>query len=192
MSNKLPFDPAWIPSEWGELERPGWFEGNVVETPTGELWNMLRFGARPLVDKATIIKIHDAGKRITFDPASGFIHFPGGGHKFTIRRDPVTRLYLALVNNNTDPAWPRQRNVLSLSVSEDLLDWRVVAPLMTDDTGLSHEDSIRLTGFQYVDWQFDGDDIIYLVRTAYRGAIRYHDSNRIIFRVLRNYVDLLS
>ena len=48
-----------------------------------------------------------------------------------------------------------------------------------------------MTGFQYVDWQFDGDDIIYLVRTAYRGAIRYHDSNRIIFRKLPNFRDLL-
>ncbi len=43
----------------------------------------------------------------------------------------------------------------------------------------------------YVDWLVDGDDIIYLVRTAYRGAIRYHDSNRIIFRKLRNFRDLL-
>ena len=93
----------------------------------------------------------------------------------------------ALVNNITDPAWPNQRNVLSLSVSENLTDWRVVKTLMTDDTGLSHEDSIRLTGFQYADWQFDGDDIIYLVRTAYRGAVRYHDANRMIYRVLRNY-----
>jgi hypothetical protein len=62
---------------------------------------------------------------------------------------------------------------------------------MKDDTGLTPEDSARLTGFQYVDWQFDGNDIIYLVRTAYRGAIRYHDSNRIIFRVLKNYADLI-
>jgi hypothetical protein len=30
------------------------------------------------------------------------------------------------------------------------------------------------------------------VRTAYRGAIRFHDSNRIIYRVLRNYSDALT
>ena len=63
---------------------------------------------------------------------------------------------------------------------------------MEDDTGLSFTNSIQLTGFQYVDWQFDGDDILYLVRTAYRGAVRYHDSNRIIYRVLRNYTALIS
>ena len=30
MSNKLPFDPAWVPKEWGETRKPGWREGNVV------------------------------------------------------------------------------------------------------------------------------------------------------------------
>ena len=42
-----------------------------------------------------------------------------------------------------------------------------------------------LTGFQYVDWQFDGDDLIYVVRTAYRGARNFHDSNQIMFRRLQ-------
>ncbi|HLV33590.1 MAG TPA: sialidase family protein, partial [Spirillospora sp.] len=192
MSNKLPFDPAWVPAAWGQLENPGWLEGNVVVAPDGVMWNILRFNSRPLVDKAAMIRIDGEGEKISFDPDTGFIEFPGGMTKFTIRRDPKSGLYLSLVNNNTDPAWPNQRNVLSLAVSADLLNWRVVKTLMTDDTGLTHEDSIRLTGFQYVDWQFDGNDIIYLVRTAYRGAIRFHDSNRIIYRVLRNYSDALT
>jgi hypothetical protein len=191
MSNKLAFDPAWLPAEWGALENPGWLEGNLVAAPDGVLWNILRFNSRPLVDKAARVRVHDAGARITFDPADGFIDFPGGMTKFTIRRDPRTGLYLSLVNNNTDPAYPSQRNVLSLAVSDDLTHWRVVKTLLTDDSGLGHADSIRLTGFQYVDWQFDGDDILYLVRAAYRGARNYHDSNRILYGVLRNYSALL-
>ncbi len=192
MTNKLAFDPAWVPAEWGQLENPGWLEGNVVAAPDGSLWNILRFNSRPLVDKAAFVRIHGAGEQLSFDPATGFQFFPGGMTKFSIRRDPGSGLYLSLVNNNTDPAWPNQRNVLSLATSEDLWHWKVVKTLMTDDTGLSHEDSIRLTGFQYVDWQFDGDDLIYLVRTAYRGAIRFHDSNRIIYRVLKNYAAALE
>lgn len=190
MSNKLPYDPAWTPADWGELQRPGWLEGNVVVAPNGEIWNILRFNSPPLVDRAAIVKMDSAGN-IHFDPSTGFIDFPGGNTKFTIRRDPQTGQYLSLVNNNTDPAFPSQRNILSLSASDDLVNWRLVATLMTDETGLTHEDSIRLTGFQYVDWQFDGDDLIYLVRTAYRGAIRYHDSNRIIFRKLKHFRTLL-
>ncbi|MBZ0291154.1 MAG: glycoside hydrolase [Anaerolineae bacterium] len=190
ISNKLPFDPDWVPAAWGKLERPGWLEGNVVVAPDGDIWNVLRFNARPLVDRAAIVKM-DADGQIRFDPNTGFIDFPGGGTKFTIRYDSETGQYLSLVNNNTDPQWPNQRNVLSLSASKDLLNWQLVTTLMVDETGLSHEDSIRLTGFQYVDWQFDGDDLIYLVRTAYRGAVRFHDSNRIILRKLKNFRTLL-
>ena len=43
------------------------------------------------------------------------------------------------------------------------------------------------TGFQYVDWQYYGDDIIYLARTAYRGAHTYNDSNRITFHRLEHF-----
>lgn len=191
ISNKIPFDPTWIPNDWTPPERPCWLEGNVVVAPNGELWNILRLNARPMVNRAVIVKIEEDYNRISFDPKTGFIDFPGGGTKFNIRYDEQTGLYISLVNNITNPEWPQQRNILSLSVSPDLTNWRLVHTLMKDDTGLTPEDSAQLTGFQYVDWQFDGDDIIYLVRTAYRGAIRYHDSNLIIFRVLKNYADLI-
>jgi len=190
MSNNLSLDLDTIPSEWGQADTTEWIEGNIVVGPDGELCNILRL-SRPLIDHAAIVKIHDDGKRVSFDPATGFIDFPGGGTKFTIRQDPQTGLYLSLVNNNTDPNFHSQRNVLSLSVSEDLINWRLVKTLMTDDTGLSPEDSIRLTGFQYVDWQFDGDDIIYLVRAAYRGAVRFHDSNRILYCKQKDFRALL-
>ena len=191
MSNKLPFNPKWVPSEWGQCHAPGWLEGNVVATPDGQLVNILRLNSTPVVDKAAIVEIHDDGQSLHFDPATGFIEFPGGMTKFTIRREPHTGCYLTLVNNNTDPAYPGQRNVLSLYQSEDLRHWQHVRTLLEDDTGLCHEDSVKLTGLQYVDWQFDGPDIIFLVRAAYRGAVRFHDANRITFHVLPNYVALL-
>ena len=191
MSNKLAYDPAWTPKEWGRLECPGWLEGNVVETPDGDIWNILRFNARPLVGKAAVVKVRNQGRRVSFDPSTGFIDFTGGGHKFTIRHDPVTGLYLTLSNNNTDPTYPIQRNVLSLHTSDDLLHWRHVKTLLEDDLGLSHQKSIGLTGFQYVDWQFDGEDIIYLVRTAYDAAHNRHDSNRITFHKIESFRNLL-
>ena len=54
--------------------------------------------------------------------------------------------------------------------------------LLADDTGFAADDSVRFTGFHYVDWQFDGDDLLMAVRTAYRGAVSYHNSNRITFK----------
>ena len=52
--------------------------------------------------------------------------------------------------------------------------------------------SIELTGSQYPDWQFDGEDIICLVRTAYDGAHNFHDSNRITFHRIKNFRRLIS
>ncbi|MBV7336644.1 glycoside hydrolase [Chloroflexi bacterium TSY] len=187
MSNKLAFDPKWTPQSWGKIPVLGWLEGNVVEAPNGELWDILRFNSKPMVDKAAIVKIHDNGKRATFDPIDGFIDFPGGMSKFTIRRDPRSGLYLTLSNNNTDAAYPNQRNVLSLYASPDLIRWTHKKTLIEDDLSHSYADSMRLTGFQYVDWHFDGDDILYLVRTAYEGSHNYHDSNRITFHKLEGF-----
>lgn len=187
MSNKLGLDPEWLPETWGTCKAPGWLEGNVVADPAGQLWDVLRVHSTPAVDKAAFIRIEKGGKYIRFDQESGWGYFPGGMSRFTIRRDPVSGKYLTLSNNNTDSRFSWQRNILVLNVSDDLRNWRQAHVLLRDESGLRFEDSVRLTGFQYVDWQFDGDDLIYLVRTAYRGAITFHDSNRITYHVLENY-----
>ncbi len=212
MSNSLAFDPAWVPPAWGPMVNPGWLEGNCVLSPTGEIWNILRMNSEPLADKAAIVKVEDGGRRVTFDPATGFIDFPGGMTKFTIRHDAVAGVYVTLSNPAAgstrsvarqmlaagasqamrdvfspvhDGAY--QRNVLCLCVSRDLRNWQIADVLLTDDSGLAEGPSRSLTGFQYVDWQFDGDDLIYLVRTAYRGANNFHDSNRITFHRLAQW-----
>ena len=111
--------------------------------------------------------------------------------KFTIRFDPETERYLTLSNNNPNPSQPSRRTVLSLHISEDLLHWNHKLTLLEDDQGLPHEQSVRLTGFQYVDWQFDSDDILYIVRTAYDGAHNYHDANRITFHQISQLSSVL-
>lgn len=191
MSNRVTFEPQWLPDERQAMKRPGWLEGNVVVTPDNSLCNIMRFNSEPFVDIAAILTLSDDGTELHFDPDTGFIDFPGGMTKFTIRRDPATGLYLSLSNNNIDSNYPSQRNVLSLYASSDLRAWRHRKTLLTDDTDLSHEQSIRLTAFQYVDWHFDGDDIIYLSRTAYDGAVRYHDANRITYHTIASYRSLL-
>lgn len=190
MSNRIDFDPVWLPAEWGNLECPGWLEGNIVATPDGRLINILRFNSTPLVDIAAVVTVEDEGRRIDFDPETGFIDLPGGMTKFVIRRDPITGLYLMFSNNNTDPSRPTQRNVLSLHASKDAIHWRHVRTLLRDDLAHSWEDSVRLTGFQYPDWQFDGDDLIAVVRTAYRGAHNFHDANRITFHRIKRFREL--
>ena len=131
--------------------------------PDGSLCDVLRFNSTPRVDVGAVVRISPDGRTVSFDPTDGFIHMPGGMTKFSIRRDPVTGLYLALCNNNTVPECPAQRNVLSLFASHDVRSWFHVRTLVEDDSPLPAEHSLRLVGFQYVDWQFDDDDIIYLV-----------------------------
>ena len=192
MSNKVAFDPSWVPAGWPACHGPGWLEGNVLKAADGKLWNILRFHSTPSVDKAARLSLSANGNELNFEPETGFVNVPGGMTKFTIRRDESTGQYLALLNNNTEPACPNQRNVLSLYASPDLWKWEHVRTLLTDKSGLSPKDSVRLTGFQYVDWQFDGADIIYLVRMAYRGSRNFHDANRITFHRLPNYRALLT
>ena len=84
------------------------------------------------------------------------------------------------------------RNVLTLSVSHNLAEWTIVGePILEDDTGFQLWSSELFTGFQYVDWQFDGSDIIASVRAAYRGANAYHNSNRHLFLRLTDWRSIL-
>jgi hypothetical protein len=91
--------------------------------------------------------------------------------------------------NNTDPEKlviknDKTRNTLSLCSSEDLLTWKV------ERTIIYHPD-VYYHGVQYVDWQFDGEDIVAVIRTSWEdeegNAHNQHDSNYIIFRRVERY-----
>ena len=186
MSNQLAFDAlAWDPPK--SFTTTGWLEGNMIEGPDGKLWNILRVNSTPFFDRAAMVEIKDNGKTAAFSP-NQFIKFPGGQSKFVIRKDPKTNIYWAITNNNTNGKDAVQRNVLSLFASKDLTEWHHAKTLIEDNLGLSEKQSMALTGFQYPDWQFDENNIIYLSRTAYgSGVPRYHDSNYITFGRLEDF-----
>ncbi len=183
MSNKVAF-PAPLPAGC-----PAglfcWLEGNVVADPDGQLWNILRAQFTETGDVALRLAIHDRGARLELIPGRACLPLPGALTKFVIRRDPVSGQYLLMGNPGT------ARNELALFASPDLTSWRRIKTLLTDPTGLEPELSRQLTGFQYPDWQFDGDDIIYLSRTALRGAHNFHDANQITFHTVKNFRKLL-
>ncbi|HVY69908.1 MAG TPA: sialidase family protein [Verrucomicrobiae bacterium] len=184
-SNRLGRDPQWLDGKFG-----GWLEGNAVITPEGRVVNILRADYRAGNEKAAMIQISEDGRVASFDPVTGFIDFPGGCKKFTIRRDPKGA-YWSLANfvpegeRRGNPE--RTRNTLALIRSTDLKKWEVRAIL------LHHGDPARF-GFQYVDWQFEGNDIIAVVRTAFDddtgGAHNQHDANFITFQRFQNFRSL--
>jgi hypothetical protein len=176
-ANPLAGDPSWLGGEFG-----GWLEGNAVVAPDGQIVDMLRvdFRQHP-TEKAALVRLSADGKTATFSPED-FVDFPGGCKKFTVRQDPLTGLYFSLSNYvpgrfsyyNTE----RARNSLALLSSEDLRSWEVRRMV------LQHEDPEN-HAFQYVDWQFDGPDLIAVSRTAYDdglgGADNQHNANFITF-----------
>ncbi len=182
-TNFLPSDRAWNGGDMG-----AWLEGNAVVAPDGQVVNVLRVQTRSPDEKAAIVRISADGKEASFDPATGFVEFPGGAKKFTIRFDPQSKRYWSLasiVHPKHRAANPGGiRNTLALTCSADLRHWIVRAIV------LYHPDT-RKHGFQYVDWLFDGDDLIAACRTAYDdglgGAHNAHDANYLTFHRIHDF-----
>ena len=182
-TNALEHDSMWLDGKF-----TGWLEGNAVVTPDGKIVDILRVDVKPEGNTAAIVRISDDGKRAEFDPAKDFVKFPGGAKKFTIRFDPQTKRYWSLSNyvppefRNPNPA--ATRNTLALVSSADLKDWRV------ERIVLQHPDRAK-HGFQYVDWLFEEEDLIAVIRTAYDdgegGAHNMHDANYMIFYRVKGF-----
>ena len=188
-TNQLRFDPAKLPDPGLAHEHSGWLEGSPVETPEGGLACFARIHLK-VPDYAARLDLSDDFTTLSFDYRNGLAPFVGGHSKFEIRRDPATGIYFTLTNPYTGPVEHKilvARNELALAVSKDLRHWRKAATLLRDESGLPPAESRQKVGFQYVDWRFDGDDIIYLCRTACDGAANFHNSNRITYHVIENF-----
>jgi len=185
-SNFVPSDRAWNNNDMG-----AWLEGNALVAPDGGMIDFLRVQTKSPDEKAAIVRISADGKQATFDPESGFVNFPGGAKKFTIRFDPQTKRYWSLPTivheKHRAPNPGRFRNTLALSSSPNLTDWTVHCIL------LYHPD-VQKHGFQYVDWLFEGNDMIAACRTAYDdgigGARNNHDANYLTFHRIANFRNL--
>lgn len=164
-----------------------WLEGNAVIGPRGSILDILRVND---VEKAAILKVE--GSRLKFER---LVNFPGGSKKFTIRYDKVSRKYWTLSDpalkkyalSRTNPAMVR--NTLALMSSKDLRHWTI------DRIVLSHPDPAKFA-FQYVDWQFDGPDLIAVSRTAYAdsagGANSAHNANYLTFHRIPNFRSMIQ
>ncbi len=182
-TNHLPFDSAYLHGEF-----KAWLEGNAVLTKAGRIVNILRVHAPNLKDEyCSVVNINRNGKKASFNP-NNFFKMPGASKKFTIRWDEKTRKYWSLVNYVSDTSLQVQkdriRNTVALISSEDLKCWTI------ERIVLSHPDHL-VHGFQYIDWLFDGNDIIFVSRTAYDdeegGAKAAHDANYLTFHRLVDF-----
>lgn len=188
-SNVLLYDSAMLGGSF-----LAWIEGNAVLTPQGNIVNILRVNSRnyALEEKAAVVEISADGLTAEFDTATGFIAFPGGSKKFTLRFDPVTKQYWTIANyvpGEIKNAYPGRnpasiRNTQALFSSKDLKSWNLHKILLQHPDVINH-------GFQYIDWMFAGKDIIFTSRTAYEdgvgGAHNNHDANFLTFHRIKRF-----
>lgn len=196
--------------EWLATRNAEWLEGNIVVAPDGSLRNILRVESHPAIgapfalpasnariprfEVAAALRVSADGRTVEFDPTRDYVHFIGSEAKFTVRFDPVSRRYWSLGSKITNPhsgyAWlytpHHQRNVLALTSAADLRTWEERCRVLRFREGQVVTKAEARVGFQYVDWQFDGDDLVAVSRTAWNG-LNYHDANFITFHRLRNF-----
>lgn len=188
-TNYLRYDSTYLN---GKFE--AWLEGNAVVGPNGDMLDILRVAVPAGSEEyAAIVQISKDGKRASFDPQTGFVKMPGASKKFTIRYDEKSKRYWSLINyvspefRDLNPG--SVRNIQALCSSVDLRDWQIHKPL------LEHPD-VKNHGFQYVEWLFEGDDILFLSRTAYDdeagGARNNHDANYLTFHRISNFRELVG
>ncbi|MBK8040447.1 MAG: exo-alpha-sialidase [Verrucomicrobiaceae bacterium] len=181
-TNLVKPDFAWLSKTFG-----GWLEGNVISTPEGLRCLMRVQTIVPKEYAATLTPTPD-GSRLHFDAKTGFSNFPGGAKKSCVRPDPRGGGYWALSNiipAGVDAAHPAAiRNTLGLLHSPDLKTWEICATLL-------HHEGKEQFGFQYPDFQFDGEDLIFVSRTAWENADDYHNADHLTFHRVPNFRALL-
>ncbi len=176
-------------------------EGNVIVGPDGKLYNLLRASCRTASKYACLARVVKSGSTYQLKIAqSDFINLPGGDKKFTVRYDEQSKLYWT-ITNPADQAWynheggfydstggvtfDMMRNRVALYSSPDLKNWT-----LKKDKIIYHSDPF-FHGYQYIDWQIDGNDIVLVSRTASpeeRGLpIRQHDANMMTFHRIDNF-----
>lgn len=188
-TNSLPYDSTYLDGKFG-----AWLEGNAVVDPKGNMLDILRVGVPIGHDEyAAIVNISADGTTASFDPQTGFIKFPGGSKKFVIRYDKKSKRYWMLTNyvspdlKHKNPA--SVRNKQALCSSKDLKEWDIHQIVLEHPEDIYH-------GFQYLDWLFEGDNIIFVSRTAYDdekgGARNNHDANFMTFHRIENFRKLVK
>ncbi|GAB1462489.1 hypothetical protein MASR2M52_04800 [Pedobacter sp.] len=205
-SNSIRFEEKWL-----NAKRPNWLEGNIVVAPNGKLVDFMRLETwlgkgqkyelegsavgKPRHEVAAVISVSDDGKKVTFEnKPEEYVLFPGAETKFTIRYDSLSQGYWTAVNKITyfdktstetyNGNW-HQRNVLALYSSKDLKHWEEKYHIVKWNAG-TPLNTWDVFGFQYADWQFEGNDIILVSRTSWYGS-RYHDANMMTFHRIKDF-----
>ena len=177
------FTPADAPEIADMPECTMTIEGTLTVSPDNKLLNIMRF------EKSGYALIYEVDTKNHEAPLkySRCMKFDAHYSKFMIKYDDVSEKYFTVANYIYDYENKAARNLLSLMASTDLESWEVVCDLID-----KREINRLEAGFQYVDFEIENDDIIYLCRTAVNNAHNFHDSNYSTFHRIKNFRNLLK
>ncbi len=183
----LAYNPKWEGVAVGQAM--GTLEGTLCVNPKGELMNVMRY-------QTTINSVPKYGLVLQYrvnteDPDAPLTYshstkFPANRSKFMMKYDSVSKKYYSVATRILSDSGIDNRNLLSLMVSDDMENWEVLSDLLDYRTH-----NAAKVGFQYVDFEFDGEDIIYLCRTSLNNANNFHDANYSTFHRISNFRNLL-
>ena len=154
----------------------GGIEGNLVEAPDGTLYNFLRYAHK----KCLLLRV-DTEHPDTMPVYDRLVDIDITTSKFEIHYDEASGYYYTLASRALDEP-KTNRNLLALFRSPDLMQWEFVADIL-DAKALDP----AVVGFQYVSFLIDGDDILFLSRTAYGKPANFHDSNYQTFHRIKDF-----
>ena len=178
----VPYDPAWPGTAKGK--RCGTIEGTLTVLPDGKLYNVMRYDmtrCEPDFGRVLAYRVNESDPDAPLS-YSHAIELPGNHSKFTIKYDEQSGCYYSIISRIRESANKYDRNLLSLMVSPDAEEWHLACDLI-DAT----DSDPKYVGFQYTDFLFDGDDLIYLTRTAANGAHNFHDANYSVFDRVKDF-----
>ena len=180
-------EPVKYESGWEGLPEGnsiGNMEGCPVIAPDGKLYSIMRFdmgGLKPNYGMAMIYKIDDEHPEAPLKYVKPS-NLPGNHSKFEVKFDEVSGKYYSIISRIISSDTVYQRNLLSLVSTTDLINWDIVCDLID-----RRDEDPGQTGFQYVDFFYEGDDLLFLCRTAVNNPSNYHNSNYQTFHRVKNF-----
>lgn len=181
---------AWLPGT-GFIAATNFIgEGQITASPGQGLVILPKVRLLPYT---AIARVNPVTGAVAFDPDQDFVPLPGGEKKFGARFDAVSGRYFILANPNlpahdgSSLAPDLKRNTAAVLTSRDLRHWTVEKIVL-------YSANIDYEGFQYFNFDIDGEDLVVASRTAFdvggNKPPRGHDSNLLTFHRIPNFRSL--
>ena len=176
-----------------ELGTAECLEGNIVRGKDGTIYVIYRIESHPYGNYAVMLEVSEDRTQLKLLSDNGsLIRLPTTISRFVIKYDESIQKYICISNWYLTKNACRARNVLGISISDDLVVWTQIDTLLVEREMINTECSCWKTAFQYADWDFDGEDLVLAVRETVGYSNTFHDGKYFTFYRISDYRSLLQ